>query len=544
MMNETRETNRKGFTRRNLLEGSVSLASATLVLKAFPTQASTTINPFAAATLTGPSSVVVPGIGTTASAPATPYLLPTAPGWSSVSLMTVGNEAGGYRMAGIPDGLGAFANGDRTITLLMNHEIRAGLGKVRGHGGTGAFVSRWVIDKDTLAVVSGSDFVRTPENFHVQGSSRDLTRLCSADLAPKSAFFNAVTGKGYDGLMLLNGEEEGGNMNRAFAWVVADGSAYQLAPFGFGSGANATDAPPSWENLLANPGTGDTTVVMGASDGGTRQVYVYIGSKQTEGSPVEKAGLINGKLFALQISGVTEESRDTNIGIAKSIAVKGEGKRVNLAAPNKGTSFLRPEDGAWDPRNPNIFYFVTTDRNDFASDASVRYDQIRTQVARSRLWAVTFDDVTKIATDGTPTAKIEMLLDGTEGIYMLDNIAVDKQGIITMCEDPGLSRHESKVWTYDTTSSQLTAIMQMDRALTGSVNGEGGYTAPTKPFKDDNESSGVIDVTDLLADAAWFRPGSKALLIVVQAHFSYDTTDPIGAELVEGGQLLVLVKAA
>ncbi len=38
-----------------------------------------------------------------------------------------------------------------------------------------------------------------------------------------------------------------------------------------------------------------------------------------------------------------------------------------------------------------------------------------TQVGRSRLWAVTFDDVTKIATDGTPTAETEKLLDGTEG---------------------------------------------------------------------------------------------------------------------------------
>jgi hypothetical protein len=37
----------------------------------------------------------------------------------------------GYRMVGIPDGLGAFDNGDRTFTLLMNHELGSTLGAVR-----------------------------------------------------------------------------------------------------------------------------------------------------------------------------------------------------------------------------------------------------------------------------------------------------------------------------------------------------------------------------------------------------------------------------
>ena len=69
------------------------------------------------------------------------------------------------------------------------------------------------------------------------------------------------------------------------------------------------------------------------------------------------------------------------------------------------------------------------------------------------------------------------------------------------------------------------------------------YTPPVAPFVDDKETSGVIEVTDLFADASWFRAGSKALLGDVQAHFTYDANDKIGAELVEGGQLLLLVKA-
>ena len=41
---------------------------------------------------------------------------------------------------------------------------------------------------------------------------------------------------------------------------------------------------------------------------------------------------------------------------------------------NAVTTFLRPEDGAWDPMHPNDFYFATTDRFDM------------TVVGNSRLW--------------------------------------------------------------------------------------------------------------------------------------------------------------
>ena len=65
------------------------------------------------------------------------------------SLLTVGDGVDGYRMAGIPDGLGAFDNGDGTFTVLINHEIRDTLGVARAHGATGSFVSEWVFDKTT-----------------------------------------------------------------------------------------------------------------------------------------------------------------------------------------------------------------------------------------------------------------------------------------------------------------------------------------------------------------------------------------------------------
>ena len=47
-----------------------------------------------------------------------------------------------YRMVGIPDGLGAYDNGNGTFTVLMNHEIAGGGGVARAHGSAGAFVSK------------------------------------------------------------------------------------------------------------------------------------------------------------------------------------------------------------------------------------------------------------------------------------------------------------------------------------------------------------------------------------------------------------------
>jgi len=92
---------------------------------------------------------------------AAPYVLPTAPNVQTTSILTTGDSVAGYRMAGIPDGLGAFDNGDGTFTVLMNHELPNTTGIQRDHGAAGSFVSRWVINKTTLDVISGDDLIKT-----------------------------------------------------------------------------------------------------------------------------------------------------------------------------------------------------------------------------------------------------------------------------------------------------------------------------------------------------------------------------------------------
>ena len=56
----------------------------------------------------------------------TPFIVPTAAGVELTSIVTVGDlpADNGYKMVGLPDGLGAVDNGDGTFTLFMNHEAR------------------------------------------------------------------------------------------------------------------------------------------------------------------------------------------------------------------------------------------------------------------------------------------------------------------------------------------------------------------------------------------------------------------------------------
>src|SRR5574340_653946 len=186
-------------------------------------------------------AVALTGIGFSAQAASgpsssqSPYLVPQTAGVEFTSILTVGDEVKKkhkgdetYRMAGIPDGLGVYENGDGTITVLMNHELRDTVGVVRAHGARGAFVSKWQIRKKDLKVLNGEDLIK---NVIVSSGTTTLSRLCSADLAAPTAYFNSETGRGLsEAVIFLNGEESGPT-GRAFAHLAAGrqhGTSYQL----------------------------------------------------------------------------------------------------------------------------------------------------------------------------------------------------------------------------------------------------------------------------------------------------------------------------
>jgi hypothetical protein len=451
-----------------------------------------------------------------------PYLISTDPDVVIESILTAGDSVGGYKMAGIPDGLGAFDNGDGTFTVLMNHELGASAGVIRAHGAKGAFVSEWVVDKSSLQVVSGHDLMHDVWTYNTATHTYDqhntslgngvaFARFCSADLADQSAFYNAQSGLGYNGGRLYLNGEESGTEGKAMAHIVGgaeDGNSYELAWLG----------NMAYENVVANAHTGDKTVVAVTDDGTNGQVYFYFGDKQATGNAIDKAGLTGGHLFGIKVDDFASTSNNAPNSTSPlgadnqshfSLADLGDvsamtGVQIDAASEAAGVaSFLRPEDGAWDTLNANRFYFVTT--NAFN--------------APSQLWAVDFNDASNPASGGT----IKLLLDGSEGQQMFDNITVDSDGNVILQEDVGNNAHLGKVWQYDPASDSLTqiAVHDPDRFLTGAPHF----------LTQDEESSGVIDVTDILGNA-----GEHVYLADVQAHF----TAGVPVDQVEGGQLLLI----
>ena len=459
-------------------------------------------------------SAIAQTITTGPSSSQSPYLLPVAPGYSITSILTVGQSVGNYTAAGILDGAGAYDNNDGTFTMLINHEIGNSVGSIRAHGSIGAFVSKWTINKTTLAVTSGADLIQnvnlwnpSTSTYSVYNSVNTSTlanfgRFCSGDLPEVSAYFNSYTGKGTQERLFMNGEETGpeGRMFAHIATGTNAGTSFELPFLG----------KYSCENLVANPRRSDKTIVVGFDDATPGQVYVYVGNKTASGNEITRAGLTGGVLYGVAVSGMIAETNavlpaaNTTFSLANlgSGIQATTGSSLNTLSNNFGvTQFLRPEDGCWDPSRPTDLYFVTT--NNFTSP--------------SRLWRLRFTDIENPQLGGTITA----VLDGTEGGIMLDNIGIDNSGHILIQEDVGGQAHLGKTWEYDVITDGLIQIATHDanRFITG---------APSF-LTQDEEASGIFDAQSIL--------GPGKFLFVDQAHYA------IPAPVMEGGQILLLTSA-
>jgi hypothetical protein len=482
----------------------------------------------------------------------TPYVLPLLAGTDTISIFTVDNtginaddSVGGYGMAGVPDGMGAYDNGDGTFTLLLNHEIPSGLGVARAHGGVGAFVSEWIISKNTLGVLAGSDLIKTVFGWNVATQASDTSplvnavffRFCSADLPARTAFYNSATGLGSQERIFMDGEEDS-----THGWALAHvatgaskGKTYILGKFNLTTNGSGRTGVGNWETLVANPFEQDKTIVIGNSDGGTglqnNALAVYVGTKLSSGTEADKAGLTNGTLKFVRVDNnaveiVNNTTRATNIT---------SGTRFSLS-DSSSTTFSRPEDGAWNPNNPREFYFVTTDQLDNLSDG------LGNQIGMTRLWRLTFDNLANPDAGG----KIDLLIDGrtVDGLKanMFDNIAVNRQsGRLLLQEDVGGAPHNGKMWEYDPVSDALTMITRHDPARFG--DRAGGFTTPaTFPFNNDEETSGVIDITDIMAGSALAtgNPGEAWYISSDQAHYTPAGGTGITPAQVEGGQIFVI----
>ena len=473
--------------------------------------------------------------GPTSSLPS--YFTPTATGWTATSLITASDPAenNGYRLVGNGDGMGAIAGRwdpnlkkyiDTTtyMTVYMDHELDADVGIARAHGQKGSFISQWTIALESLKVLSGEDLIRkvwtwnnTTKTYQDTTGTTLFEKLCSASLPPPAALYDAASGKGYTGRVFLNGEESG-TEGRAFAHFISGpqkGTSYQLPYMGH----------TSWENILVRPFASPQTVVIGLNDNDPGQIYVYVGNKQSTGTPLQKAGLLGGKLYGVKVfdgglnygnGEVFEENNGAITGrfglVDVSSAALGTGSALETASDAaRVTQFARPEDGSWDPSDSQNFYFNVTG----------------TDTQTARVYKLRFYDTTW-PTGGT----IELVVDsaaltGKDGqtARSFDNMTVNSVGEVLTQEDNGSTPYLAKTWKIKP-GDPLAAVQVLSSNSAFFTLGSPTYHTQTE------EHSGIIEVTSLLRKASWFKGGRRYYLSSVMDHKA--SSDP---EIVTGGQL-------
>lgn len=247
----------------------------------------------------------------------------------------------------------------RIRSLIMNQELRGTQGVDRRHGVNGAFDSVWRIDPKTLEVEEGADLIDPTVRYWDYGSdsytdtatapfTQQFNRFCSGYLAAPGQLFNEKTGRGYDG-QLYFANEENGDIGRLFG----------------------------------------------------------------HGNPFDRAGLTNGHNFVVDMADEAVSS-DTqfratygknnparfDLGSEEEVDWNQPGADQNAESKEDGLALNRIEDGAFDPRHPEDFYFVTTaGGNGATSDRD-----------GGGIWRLSYDDVERPWEGGTLT----LLLDGSE----------------------------------------------------------------------------------------------------------------------------------
>jgi hypothetical protein len=437
-----------------------------------------------------------------------------------------GHPGAEYQMVGIPDGLGAYANSDGTITVLMNHEMRnivTNEPRIAQGLDRGAVISKYILAVDG-SILSGNrayDKIFVENTFfglppQDDNTNAGFSRFCSASLAWREA--------GFDRPIYFAGEESSSPATfdgRGGVLTATFDNELHTVP-------RAGRIP--WENAVVRPDPGPFTVIMCLEDGPESpdsQLFMYVGVKDRRrgATAMGRNGLDNGQLFVFAGS---NPSRNDEVAV-QSGSVQGRWVRIPNAAAMTDVEleaaadaagafgFIRPEDGAFKPSNPDEFYFVTTG----GTNGNVL----------GRLYRLTLNRQSVL---GTATLSViynadQVFAAGRDIAVSPDNIEVTDKYIM-ICEDgttPSRLAMTSKgrqgnIWRFDIRNNYAASMVAELETF-----GRDGIPVGPGVW----ETSGIIDMSGFIGPDIW--------LFDVQAH--PPTTAP-GSNTVEDGQLLLMIR--
>jgi hypothetical protein len=495
-------------------------------------------------------TVVVAGSGLAATS-VKPYVEPVGGRYQVKALFSVDDKVallGGapgqqYRMVGIPDGLGAHRNRHGTSTLFMNHELGFTAQSepvVGGPKNRGAIVSQWILDQDGDPVAGRRAYDRiydentllgpAPEVGNEVQMPRQFARFCSGFLAGPA--------NGFDRSIYLTNEESSSpdtfDGKGGLSVAIFDGGLHTLPKLG---------RYPK-ENTVVQPTHGRRTVLFPTEDGPAtldNQLYMYVGTKDRskKASALARNGLDNGKLYVFRSLDPARNSERSFTGgsvtgqwVLIPNAESLTDVELEAASDAAGAmTFVRPEDGAFNPNNPNEFFFNTTGSSSGADDGVNELGRLYSlrlhpgNPLKPATLSIVYNADTVVAAGGDIAISPDNL-DVSRRYLMINEDGTTESRAVMAAKG-----RDGSIWRFDMVkgpagavgvdASTATRVAQLDPpGRDGIPVGPGVW-----------ETSGIIDTSALFGADTWLSD--------VQAH--PPTTAPGGTTVtVEDGQLFLL----
>lgn len=501
-----------------------------------------------------------------------PYAIPTHPGVTIDPLFTVGETTtlstgsvpDGYRLTGIPDGMGAYQDELGMLHVFMNHEfgdsrLQPGRNPIHtipvvGEAGfKGAYVTEIILDPQTGAVISADQAFDQAMRWNPETQTFDDFTAEWLDLNTNlykfAKFCSAFLGGPDVGLldrMFLTGEEDGGE-DLTFdglggeTIVVVDRVAYALPQMGHFQRENAV--------VLPTPDISKTYIIIPEDRGALNsQLYLWAGTKSPDDpNPIVRNGLVDGDLYVLRAKdprvhgetefGIGDGTLATEwVKIPQDVAVAGEAVLEEYVQSIDAFDFVRVEDAANSRTEAGVFYFTSTGNG--VPETSPN--------AFGRTYEVRLDNPVKPLAGAGMTVLIEAM-NQYEPVIQPDNIDMDLQGRLMIQENinrewrgKGLfTTGEGRIWRYDTTTGELVEVAELSQLPAMPVWGTDRNPSPGGTW----ESSGVIDVSEVYGQGAWLFDVQANTLDnddVYELITGLEGPAPDGFKVFDGGQLLLL----